>query len=145
MFYFRSPKDLAIGKMPQCPSRNTKHSEAVESVITLPRTTKDIGELMSSNHKRDNETAREMLQIILSTARFLARQGLVLCGSKNDVESNLMQLLKLRAENYPLLTRWMERQTNKYTSHEIQNDMLKIMGRSVFSVSFTDLLKQGLI
>ena len=27
----------------------------------------------------------------------------------------------------------MERQTNKYTSHEIQNDMLKIMGRSMLN------------
>jgi len=112
---------------------SSTHSEAVESVITLPRTTRDIGELMSSNHKRDKETAREMLQIILSTVRFLARQGLALRGSNNDAESNLIQLLKLRAEDHPLLTRWMERQTNKYTSHEIQDEMLKIMGRSVLN------------
>lgn len=112
---------------------SSTHNEAVESVITLPRTTRDIGELMSSNHKRDKETAREMLQVILSTVRFLARQGLALRGSNNDVESNLIQLLKLRAEDHPLLTRWMERQTNKYTSHEIQDEMLKIMGRSVLN------------
>jgi len=55
--------DLATGKMPQCLSSST-HCEAVESVITLPRTTRDIGELMSSSHKQDKESAREMLQII---------------------------------------------------------------------------------
>jgi len=97
---------------------SSTHCEAVESVVTLPRTTRDIGELTSSSHKRDKESAREMLQIILSTLRFLARQGLALRGNQNDVESNFVQLLKLRAEDHPSLTRWIERQTNKYTSHE---------------------------
>ena len=86
-----------------------------------------------------------MLQIILSTVRFLARQGLALRGRKSDVKSNLIQLLKLRAEDHPLLTRWMERQTNKYNSHEIQDKMLRIMGQSVlntvvYSASFMNLL-----
>ena len=44
---------------------SSTHSEAVESVVTLPRTTRDIGELMSSSHKRDKESAREVLHIIL--------------------------------------------------------------------------------
>jgi len=82
-------------------------------VVTLPRTTRDIGELMSSSHKRDKESAREMLQIILST--------LALRCNQNDVESNFIQIFTLRAEDHPSLTRWMERQTNKYTSHDIQD------------------------
>ena len=54
-------------------------------------------------------------------------------GNQNDVESNFIQLLKLRAKDHLSLTRWMGRQTNKYTSHEIQDEILKIMGRSVLN------------
>ena len=52
------------------------HAEAVEVVVTLPKTTKDIGEQLSRAHRLEKEQARDMLQLILSSVRFLARQGL---------------------------------------------------------------------
>ena len=54
------------------------HGEAVEVVVTLPKTTKDVGELLSTAHKAQKEQARDMLQLILSSICFLARQGLPL-------------------------------------------------------------------
>lgn len=38
-----------------------------------------------------------------------------------------MQLLKLRGEEDPSIIEWLVRKDNKYTSHEFQNEMLKIM------------------
>ena len=107
---------------------SSTHSEAVEFVVTLTRTTRDISELMSSSHKRDKECAREMLQIIFISFKTFSKAR---PGNQNDVESNFLQLFKLRAEDHPSLTKWMERQTNRYTSHEIQDEILKIMSYSV--------------
>jgi hypothetical protein len=56
------------------------HCEAVEAMITLPKTTSDVGELLSKAHKEEKELARDMLRSILSSVRYLARQGLALRG-----------------------------------------------------------------
>ena len=98
--------------------------------MTLPKTTPDVGELLSKAHIKEKETARDMLRIILFTVRYLARQGLALRGD-NDAESNLIQLLHLRAEDSPQLISWLTRSQKKYTSHVNQNEMLEIMGLSV--------------
>ena len=106
------------------------HQEAVEVVITLPQTTSNVGELLSKAHKQEREFARNMLGLILSSVKYLARQGLALRGS-DDAESNLIQLLRLRAEDNPQLLRWLDRSSKKYTSHENQNEMLEIMAHHI--------------
>ena len=106
------------------------HCEAVEAMITLPNTTSDVGELLSKAHKEEKELARDMLRSILSSVRYLARQGLALRGD-DDAESNLIQLLQLRAEDNPQLVLWLQRSSRKYTSHENQNEMLEIMAHHV--------------
>ena len=52
------------------------HGEAVEVVVTLPNSTKDIGEELSSAQRAEKEHARDMLRLIISSVRYLARQGL---------------------------------------------------------------------
>ena len=47
------------------------HNRAVEVVLTLPATTKDIGELLSSAHASEKATNRWCLLKILSNLRFL--------------------------------------------------------------------------
>ena len=89
------------------------HCEAVEAMITLPNTTSDVGELLSKAHKEEKELARDMLRSILSSVRYLARQGLALRGD-DDAESNLIQLLQLRAEDNPQLVLWLQRSSRKY-------------------------------
>lgn len=106
------------------------HCEAVEAMITSPKTTSDVGELLSKAHREEKELARDMLQSILSSVRYLARQGLALRGD-DDAESNLIQLLQLRAEDNPPLIQWLQRSSGKYTSHENQNERLEIMAHHV--------------
>ena len=88
---------VAFGKHLQSKS----HIEAVEAIITLPKQTKDVGVQLSFAHKAEKEEARDTLQMILSSVRFLARQGLALRGDGSDVSSNLTQLLNVRAEDNP--------------------------------------------
>ena len=40
------------------------HREAIEAVITLPKTTADVGELLSKAHREEKVAARDMLTII---------------------------------------------------------------------------------
>ena len=44
-----------------------------------------------------------------------------------DDESNFSQLLKLRGKDQPLLLKWLERKEDRYTSHDIQNEIIAIM------------------
>ena len=43
----------------------------------------------------------------------------------------VMKLLKLRGRDDPRIETWMQRKTVKYVSHDIQNELLKIMALSV--------------
>ena len=67
----------------------------------------------------------------MSSVWFLAWHGLPLCGDGNDTNSNLHQLLALRGEDYPAIHQFLERQQLKYTSHDVQNEMLSIMAQQV--------------
>ena len=61
----------------------------------------------------------------------MARQGLPLRGDGSEADSNFMQLMKLSASDNPQLAEWLEKKMVKYVSHDIQNELLRVM---VFSV-----------
>ena len=109
----------------------TMHKLAVEVVVTLPRTHKDIGEMLSTTHASEKAVNRQCLMKIAQNIRFLARQGLSLRGDGTEDNSNFNQLLLLRTLDDPTLHTWMQRKAEKYTSPENQNELLKIMAQSV--------------
>ena len=59
----------------------------------------------------------------------MGRQGLHLRGDgpHNDLDSNFYQLLLLRTEDFQGINVFIEKKQMKYTSHEIQNELLSIM------------------
>jgi hypothetical protein len=88
--------------------------------------------MLSREHKEEKIANREMFMKILQNIRFLARQGLPLRGSKDDLDvQNFIQLLQLQAIDCPELKTWMNKKTNKYTSHSIQNECLQIMALQI--------------
>ena len=99
--------------------------------MTLPRTTQDIGEQLSQVHRAEKEQARDTLLLIMSSIRFLARQGLALRGDHSDESANLVQLLHLRAEDKPQLLKWLEKSAQNHTSPENQNEILELMAHGV--------------
>jgi len=107
------------------------HKEAVERVFTLPSTTKDIGEALSSAHAQEKLENRQCLLKIISNLRFLARQSCAIRGHSDESESNCVQLLTLRGEDDPRICERMNKRTTKYTSHEVQNDLLKVMALNI--------------
>lgn len=75
---------------------------------------------------------------IIESVRFLARQGLAMQGH-TDAESNFNQLLKLRANDVPFLTDWLQRKNDKYTCHDIQTELVSIMADIVSRQVVTSL------
>ena len=71
--------------------------------------------------------------------RFLARQGLPLRGHDDETESNFFQLVKLRGEDDPRIESWLEKKTDKYTSSDIQNEILKAVSCFVAFIAFRSL------
>ena len=63
---------------------------------------------------------------IRSSIRYLARQRLPL-RSHNDSESDFRQLLLLWAEDDPNFQEWLLKETNRFTSSTIQNEILEDM------------------
>ena len=107
------------------------HREAVEVFIHLPSTTQHIGVLLSEQYAREMAKSRRMLLKILNSIRFLARQALPFRGHCDDSDGNLYQLLKLQGGEDHELLEWLQRRVNKYTSPEIQNDLIKVIARHV--------------
>lgn len=70
-----------------------------------------------------------LLKNLAYSVHILARQGLPLCGDgKMVVDSNLSQLLVLQCRNNDeQLAEWLRRKSNKYTGHDMQNEMLQVM------------------
>ena len=106
--------------------KSKTHEEAVLKMITLPATTSNVAESLSSQLKLEKMENRQCFLKILSSLQYLARQGIAIRGH-SDEDSNFCQLLKLRTRDCANLHSWLQRKTNKYTSHDIQNEILKVM------------------
>ena len=92
----------------------------------------DVGELISEQHYLEKFKNRKVLLMLLSNVCYLARQSLPLRGnwdesSKAEENSNFHQLIKLQSQQDPEILEWLQRKSNKYTSLEIQNEMLEAM------------------
>lgn len=79
------------------------HTEAVETMVTIPSTVPDVGEMLSQQHASEKLKSRHALHEIINCVRFLSRQGLPLRGDKNECDSNIISLLKMKAEQDKIL------------------------------------------
>ena len=98
--------------------------------MMIPSTCSDVGEMLSREHAQEKGKNRQCLLRILSNIRFLSRQALAFRGDGDEADSNFMQLLKLQGLDDSRIESWLSKKTNKYTSHEAQNEILKIMALS---------------
>ena len=73
----------------------------------------------------EQKQARTALIKIISSLKCLAVQGLAIQGRNSD-DGNFYELLNFRAEDIAGLHSWLTRK-HSYSSHPIQNDILRIM------------------
>ena len=62
---------------------------------------------------------------------FLSRQGLPFRGDGDQFDSNFMQMIRLHSEDNSKLVEWIQQKADKYTSGEMQNEMIKVMALCV--------------
>jgi len=59
-------------------------------------------------------------------------------GDGKENNSNFMQQFKLHGEDNPKVYEWMLKHTDKYTSHDTQNDTLKVMASFMMLAFYLD-------
>ena len=96
----------------------------------MPSSTDDIVGTVTKNLLEIQQKYFPGLMKILSSNRYLARQRLLL-RSHNDSESNFRQLLLLWAEDDSNFQEWLHKETNRFTSSAIQNEILKDMAMHI--------------
>ena len=101
--------------------------EAMQVMEVLPRTTQNIGEQLSQIHATNKSINRKMLLKILQNVMYLARQSIAFRGDGDET----FQLLLLRACDDPRVIDWVKKKANKYTSPDIQNEMLEVMALQI--------------
>jgi len=77
----------------------------------------------------ENEQATAALRKIIELLKYLARQGLAIQGLESD-SGNFVEVLKHHSTDVPELQKWLRRKTT-WTSHDIQNEVLKIMAHKI--------------
>lgn len=83
------------------------HHEAVEMIITLPAMTTHIGKQLSRQYGNEMAKNRKVLLRILSSIRYLAKQGLPFRGDEGN--GNFHQLLMLLSKEDSTLSQWLEK------------------------------------
>ena len=89
--------------------------------------------MLSQAAATEKKNNHEYLLKIISSIRFLGRQGLPLRGDgpHNDLDSNFYQFLLLRAEDFQGINTFIGKKNMKCTSHEKQNELLSVMSLQV--------------
>lgn len=84
---------------------------------------------ISQQKAQQQRDARTALLKLLTSIRYLARQGLAIRGHETDT-GNFYQLVKLRCDDVSELHVWLQRTTN-FMSSDVQNEMLTLLGNAV--------------
>ena len=121
---------------------------AVECLVTFPTSYRNVGEMLSSQYALDKQNNRDYLLKEFQNMLFLARQGIAIRGDKDESDSNFMQLLALQGIDDPMIKQNLEKKTDKYTSPQIQNEILSVLaiqilrdiGNSIRSTPYYSLM-----
>ncbi|XP_027882815.1 zinc finger MYM-type protein 1-like isoform X1 [Xiphophorus couchianus] len=108
-------------------SHTHRHAVSVTAQESHP-----INAQLSSALATQQGDNRHCLEKIVSSIKYLVRQGQALRGHDDD-DSNLYQLLKNLAEDDALLAKWLLRSQKEYLSPQIQNEILCSMSNSIVS------------
>ena len=87
--------------------------------------------MSSSTHSQEKLANYQYLLKVTQNIRFLARQGIVLRGDGDEHDSNFIQLLHLCSIDDPSIHQYMQKKTDKYCRHQIQNELLHVMANKI--------------
>ena len=135
----------------QCTSA---HKTAVLTWRTAERTRNnpETNVVTLVNHQTKNEVDenRRYLKDIIETLIFLGRQGISLRGHRENSESlnkgNFLELLAFRAKDNELIHQFLIKKEKgiTYTSHDIQQQLLEIIGKNMIDVIVDEIKSAGI-
>ncbi|XP_049796005.1 uncharacterized protein LOC126212619 [Schistocerca nitens] len=105
------------------------HREAVLKFKSLKSNVNVFSQISKEKLTQMKENRACLLKII-SSLRYLAVQRVAIPG-RTDETSNFDNLLRLRCEDNQLLLIWLQRETYKWTSHDVQNEILGILSHKL--------------
>ncbi|XP_039304893.1 zinc finger MYM-type protein 1-like [Solenopsis invicta] len=94
-----------------------------------------VVQYMSVANQKTMMENRIALKKIFCTIRVLALQGSSLRGNGSNKRSNFNEILQARSEDILELRAWLHRKGHKWTSHDIQNEILELMASNIKIVS----------
>ena len=100
----------------------------------------NVGVQLDKQCKDEKECHRFLFLKQLSSLKYLVRQGLAIRGHES-MESNLIQMLKTRAEDVPELNQWIE--DRRYISPDIVNELIEMMGNAVLRSILKDIKRNS--
>ena len=105
--------------------------KAAASALSTKANIADMLSISVASEKKANHDYN-MLKVISSVC-FLAHQGQPLRGDGPfELDSYFHQLLVLRGKDYLPITTFLQKKQLKYTSHEVQNELLAILSTQIF-------------
>lgn len=114
------------------------HWEAVSKYASYERGT-NVVQTLPDQKGKEMVQARDALLSVISSLWLLARQGMAIRGHE-DFDSNFMQLVMLRAGDNEALAGWMKRKDKfKFLSHDIQNEIIKMLAFEVLRQVIVDV------
>ncbi|XP_046983068.1 zinc finger MYM-type protein 1-like [Schistocerca americana] len=113
------------------------HREAVLKFKSLKSNVNVFSQISKEKLTQMKENRACLLKII-SSLRYLAAQGLAIRGHTEET-SNFDNLLRLRCEDNQLLLIWLQRETYKWTSHDVLNEILAILSHEILRKLLEDI------
>ena len=117
------------------------HQQAIQKLTEIPKSTKDVATMFKTNMTETLRENRTSVLKIISSFRYLARQGIPFRGHRDEKDANFKQLIHFRAEDDPAFAKWLKEKNLSYTSLELQNEILKEMSLSIFRAVVNSIKK----
>ncbi|XP_011171898.1 zinc finger MYM-type protein 1-like [Solenopsis invicta] len=108
--------------------------DAFNSNMSTTSATNTTSKLTSNSKKSTLANARSVssiLDVSEEKNKLLALQGLSLRGIGSNERSNFNEILQARSEDILELRAWLHRKGHKWTSHDIQNEILELMASNI--------------
>jgi hypothetical protein len=106
-----------------------------------------IKDAVFENHKLVTEKHKEHLTKVTETIMWLGKQGLALRGHDESMDSqnrgNFLELLELRSVDCPALKKYLQIETFKYTSPDVQNELIEIIGQLILKPIIAEINATG--
>ena len=108
---------------------SSTHLTASRAKLTVDRQP-EVVQLISEATRKQLDVARTGLTCIVEAVGYIAAQGLAF-RRREEETGNLLQLLHLMESRVPELKQWLTSSGQSYTSHHIQNEILRLYASTI--------------